>query len=113
MQSDWEKFRTCRQTAKRKLREAEREYVQNEIHKNSDETRSMWKVIRSCNPRKETTELNYSRNIRELVEEFKALLHHWALEQQRLQLNSLLSIQLFLIFQSQTSSIYIRYHVMI
>ena len=42
-----------------KLREAEREYVQNEILKNSDETRSMWKIMRSCVPRKETTELNY------------------------------------------------------
>ena len=29
MQSDWEKFRTCRQTVKRKLREVEREYMQN------------------------------------------------------------------------------------
>ena len=72
MPSDWKKFRTCRQTVKRKPREAEREYVQNEIHKNCDETRFMWKVMRSCVPRKETTELNYSRNIRELSEELNA-----------------------------------------
>ncbi len=69
MQSDWEKFRMCRESVKRKLREAERKYVQNEIY-NSNKSRSMWKVIRDCVPRKETTELNYSRNVEELAEEF-------------------------------------------
>ncbi len=32
MQSDWQKFRMCRESVKRKLREAERKYVQNEIY---------------------------------------------------------------------------------
>ena len=33
----------------------------------------MWKIIRNCLPRKESTELKYSRNITELVEEFNSI----------------------------------------
>ena len=69
MQSPWEKFHMCQDSVKRKLREAERKLVQSEIY-NSNEIRSMWKVIRYCVPRKEITELNYSRNVEELAEEF-------------------------------------------
>ncbi len=69
MQSDWEKFHMCRESVKRKLRGAERKYVQNEIYI-SNKSRSMWKVIRDCVPHKETTELNHLRNVEELAEEF-------------------------------------------
>ncbi len=33
MTTDWENYRVCRQAVKKALRESEREYVQNEIHK--------------------------------------------------------------------------------
>ncbi len=93
MQSDWEKIRMCRESVKRKLREAERKCVQNEIY-NSNKSRSMWKVIRDCVPRKETTELNYSRNVEELAEDFNVFFTSMGseLEQQKLQLNLLPSI---------------------
>ena len=71
MTTDWENYRVCRQAVKKALRESERKYVQNEIHKNLNRS-SMWKVIRNCLPRKESTELKYSRNITELVEEFNS-----------------------------------------
>ena len=71
MTTDWEIYRACRQAVKKALRESERKYVQNEIHKNLNRS-SMWKVIRNCLPRKESTELKYSRNITELVEEFNS-----------------------------------------
>jgi hypothetical protein len=69
MTTDWENYRVCRQAVKKALRESERKYVQNEIHKNLNRS-SMWKVISNCLPRKESTEHKYSRNITELVEEF-------------------------------------------
>ena len=50
----------CRVSVNRKLREAERKCVQNEIY-NSSKRRSMWKVVRHCVPCKEIAELNYSR----------------------------------------------------
>ena len=68
VESDWKKFRMGRESVKRKLREAERIYVQNEIC-NSNKSRSMWKVLSDCVPRKETTKPNYSR-VEELVEAF-------------------------------------------
>ena len=71
MTTDWDNYRVCRQAVKKALRESERKYVQNEIHKNLNRS-SMWKVIRNCLPRKESTELKYSRNITELVEEFNS-----------------------------------------
>ena len=46
--------------------------MQNEIY-NSNKSRSMWKVIRDCVPRKETTKLNYSRNAEELAEDFNVI----------------------------------------
>lgn len=59
MESDWEKFRMCRESVKRKLREAERKHVQNEIY-NANKRRSMWKVIRDCVPRKQILYMNGS-----------------------------------------------------
>ena len=79
VESDWKKFRICRESVKRKLREAERIYVQNEIC-NSNKSRSMWKVIRDCVPRKETTEPNYSR-VEELVEAFKEAPYSFGIHQ--------------------------------
>ena len=37
MKTDWENYRVCRQAVKKALRESERKYVQNEIHKNLTE----------------------------------------------------------------------------
>ena len=64
--------------------------MQNEIY-NSNKSQSMWKVIRRCVSRKEITELNYSRNVEELAEEFNVTVFFTSmgLKQQRLQLNLL------------------------
>ena len=59
----------CREKVKSKLREAEKEYMYNQIHNNPKKT-SMWKVIRNYIPRKETTKPIYSRNIKTLADEF-------------------------------------------
>ena len=54
MPADWEKYRALRHKVKCKLRQAEKDYVHNEIYNNPN-IASMWKVIRNCVPRKETT----------------------------------------------------------
>ena len=66
---DWDSFRVARNEVKRTLREAEKRYVHNEIYKNK-EPNAMWKVIRRCVPRKEVSQPVYTRDMKELADEF-------------------------------------------
>ena len=66
---DWNSFRVARKEVKEVLREAEKRYVQNEIFKNK-EPNTMWKVIRGCIPRKELSHPVYTRDMKELADEF-------------------------------------------
>ena len=66
---DWDSFRVARKEVKKTLREAEKRYVQNEIYKNK-EPNAMWKVIRRCVPRKEVSQPVYTRDMKELADEF-------------------------------------------
>ena len=59
----------ARNEVKKTLREAEKRYVQNEIYKNK-EPNAMWKVIRRCVPRKEVSQPVYTRDMKELADEF-------------------------------------------
>ena len=66
---DWELYRASCKHVKTRLREAEMNFVQNELQqckKNS----SKWKVIRNCAPRKESTQPAYSRDLKTLADEF-------------------------------------------
>ena len=49
---DWQYYRDCRNDVKRVLREAEKEYVQNEVKTNQSSS-EQWKVIRNCIPTRE------------------------------------------------------------
>ena len=66
---DWDSFRVARNEVKKTLRETEKRYVQNEIYKNK-EPNAMWKVIRRCVPRKEVSQPVYTRDMKELADEF-------------------------------------------
>lgn len=66
---DWEIYRDSRQVVKTRLRKAEQEYINKEMERCRN-TSSKWKLIRNCLPRKETTQLVYMRDIKEIVEEF-------------------------------------------
>ena len=66
---DWQYYRDCRNDVKTVLREAEKEYVQNEIKKNQSSS-ERWKVIRNCIPTRETSRPAYSRDMKELATEF-------------------------------------------
>ena len=66
---DWKYYRDCRNDVKTVLREAEKEYVQNEIKKNQSSS-ERWKVIRNCIPTREMSRPAYSRDMKELATEF-------------------------------------------
>ena len=58
---DWNGYRFFRQEVKKELRAAEKEYVRSELTSNSGNSRSLWKTINKCLPRKScssTHELN-------------------------------------------------------
>ncbi len=69
LHSEWEKYRELRNIVKSKLRKAEREYVRMELDR-SKKISSKWKIIRNCIPRKETTQQVYTRDHKEVVNEF-------------------------------------------
>ena len=65
----WQYYRDCRNDVKRVLREAEKEYVQNEVKKNQSSS-ERWKVIRNCIPTREKSRPAYYRDMKELATEF-------------------------------------------
>ena len=65
----WQYYRDCRNDVKRVLREAEKEYVQNEVKKNQSSS-ERWKVIRNCIPTREKSRPAYSRDMKKLATEF-------------------------------------------
>ena len=69
MPLDWELYRDLREEVKTKLRRAEKGYIQEELER-SQNTRSKWKVIGSCIPRRETTQQVYTRDLKEVADEF-------------------------------------------
>ena len=69
MPLDLELYRGLREEVKTKLGEAEKGYIKEELER-SRNTRSKWKVIRSCIPRRETTHQVYTRDLKEVADEF-------------------------------------------
>ena len=66
---DWQYYRDCRNDVKRVLREADKEYVQNEVKKNQSSS-ERWKAIRNCIQTREKSRSTYSRDMKELATEF-------------------------------------------
>ena len=66
---DWQYYWDCCTDVKRVLREAEKEYVQNEVKENQS-SGEQWKVIRNCVPAREKSRPAYSRDMKELATEF-------------------------------------------
>ena len=61
---DWQYY-----DVKRVLREAQKEYVQNEVKKNQSSS-ERWKAIRNCIQTREKSRSTYSRDMKELAMEF-------------------------------------------
>jgi MoxR-like ATPase len=66
---DWDRYRSCRNQIKGKLREAERKFVYKRIN-DKNNNNSLWKTVRECIPRKEKTRSTYSRKVVEVANEF-------------------------------------------
>ena len=66
---DWELYCDSRRVVKIRLRKAEHKYINKEME-GCHNTSSQWKLIRNCLPRKETTQQVYTREVKEVAEEF-------------------------------------------
>ena len=66
---DWKKFRLSGDQVKKSLRNAEKEYLRNEIY-NNQKRNSMWKAIRKSIPRKEVSQPVYTKDVKILANEF-------------------------------------------
>ena len=67
---DWDRYRSCRNQIKRKLRESERKFVYKRINDKNSNKNSLWKTVRECIPRNEKTRLTYSGNVVEVANKF-------------------------------------------
>ena len=67
--TDWEIYRKFKKEVKSKLRDAEREYVRKELE-HSHNINSKWKIIKNCIPRKESTQQIYTKDFKEVANEF-------------------------------------------
>lgn len=66
---DWEMYRVSRQLVKTRLRKAEEDYIKKEL-KGCKKTSSKWKVIRDFIPRREKTQQVYTKDLKEVVDNF-------------------------------------------
>lgn len=66
---DWEIYRVSRQLVKTRLRKAEEDYIKKEL-KGCQKTSSKWKVIRDFIPRREKTQRVYTKDLKEVVDNF-------------------------------------------
>ena len=89
MPLDWELYHDLLEEVKTKLREVEKGYIEEELER-SRNTRLKWEVIRSCIPRRETTQQVYTRDLKEVADEFNQFFTSvgaWASEPSRSLLN--------------------------
>ena len=67
---DWNNYKQLKNAVKLSITKAKSNYVYNQIEKNKDNSKSMWKVIRGCLPSKERTKQNYRKDPELVAEEF-------------------------------------------
>ncbi|CAB4040145.1 Hypothetical predicted protein [Paramuricea clavata] len=66
----WSAYRNCKRDVKRDLRIAQRSFVKREIRKNTKDTGNMWKVIRTCIPKKSTGKKCFSSDDKSVANNF-------------------------------------------
>ena len=67
--TDWEIYRKLKKEVKSKLRDAEMEYVRKQLEHNHN-INSKWKIIKNCIPCKESTQQVYTKDMKEVANEF-------------------------------------------
>ena len=66
----WSTYWNYKRDIKQKLRQAQRSYVEQEIKKNPNDTGNMWKVIRTCIPKKTTGKKSFSKDDKSVANKF-------------------------------------------
>ena len=66
---DWEEYRSSWERVKFELRDAKKEFVKRRLE-SSRKTSSKWKVIRNCTPCSESSQPVYTRDLKEVTNEF-------------------------------------------
>ena len=67
---DWVRYKNSRNSVKFNLRNAESNHVRTQIEHCKGNSRSTWKVIKSCVPAKESTKLCHQNDHRRIAVEF-------------------------------------------
>ena len=68
----WASYRSLRGEVKRDLRVAEREYIAEQIRANPNNTRCLWKTIRSCIPKKSANQRTFAKDDIVVANEFNS-----------------------------------------
>ena len=66
---DWEEYHSLQERVKSELRNAEKEFVKRKLESSSNIS-PKWKVIRNCIPRRESSQPVYTRDLKEVTNEF-------------------------------------------
>lgn len=68
----WARYRSLRGKVKRNLRVAEREYIAQQIRTNPNDTRYLWKTIRSCIPKTSASQRTFTKDDTVVTIEFNS-----------------------------------------
>ena len=68
----WASYRSLRGEVKRNLRVAEREFIAEQIRTNPNNTRCLWKTIRSCIPKKSASQKTFTKDDTVVANEFNS-----------------------------------------
>ena len=66
----WSGYRNFRREVKREIRIAQREFVEQQIRQNPNNTRSIWKTIRSCIPKQPVNVKSFTKDDQTVANEF-------------------------------------------
>ena len=66
----WLQYKICCREVKREIRLAESEYVNQQIQNSKNNANCIWKSIRSCIPKKSSTQRSYSKDHKSVANEF-------------------------------------------
>jgi len=70
----WSGYRNFKREVRRELRLAEREFIEEQIRRNSNNVGSIWKTIRSCIPKKPTNIRSFANDDQTVANEFNRFL---------------------------------------
>jgi hypothetical protein len=70
----WRIYKEARQSVKITLRNAEKNYIRNEVQTHKDKPGCLWKIINNVIPSKEKPTLTYIKDHKSVADEFQPVL---------------------------------------